>query len=343
MKENGVELTHTTEPTYIVTIGASAGGLTAISELMSQVKQDINAAFLVVMHLSRKGISDFLLHRIQQFCKLQCHVAAEGMLLEQGHVYIAPPNYHLLVKDDKLKLGHGPEENRWRPSIDVLFRSAAAQYNGRTIGVVLTGLLDDGTIGMLAIKKCGGRCIVQDPNEAEYPDMPLSVLNNMEVDHCLSIQEMGKVLTDMTYHHKPVETSIPPEIKAEAEIAERVAAGIQSMNTLGEDSVYSCPDCGGHLWKITDNKMDRYRCHVGHSYSERDLNIKQAEEVEATLWIALRIMEERKNLLKKMENDTRNRGYARIASDHEQRRDELQGHIDHLRALLVATQNADHT
>jgi len=286
------------EPKYVVVVGASAGGLNALSELVSQVKPDTGVALLIVLHLSRKGISDLLVHRLQQSTELHCVVAKDEGKIYENHIYIAPPNFHLLVRDGKTVIGHGPTENRWRPSIDVLFRSAAAHYNGRTIGIILTGLLDDGTSGMLAIKKSGGHCIVQDPNEAEYPDMPLAVLNNMEVDYCVTLGEMGAALEEIV-RTEPEKAEIPADVMREAEIAERVAIGIDVVDKLGDQSVYTCPDCGGSLWKITEGNADRYRCHIGHSYTERDLTVKQAEQVEATLWVAIRMMEERRNLLSK--------------------------------------------
>jgi two-component system, chemotaxis family, protein-glutamate methylesterase/glutaminase len=330
------------EPKYIVVAGASAGGLDALAELVSQLKPGMQMAMLVVLHLSRKGIGDFLVHRLQQFTSLHCVAAADEVEIQEDHVYIAPPNYHLLVKDGRTRIGHGPEENRWRPSIDVLFRSAAAYYNGRTIGIILTGMLDDGTAGMLAIRKTGGRCIVQDPNEAEYPDMPLSVLNNMEVDHCVPLSEMGKVLNELV-QTEPKRAEIPKEIMQEAAIAEKISTGIDVVDKMGEHSVYTCPDCGGSLWELKDTHSDRYRCHIGHSYSERDLVVKQAENIEATLWVAVRIMEERRNLLRKMEQDTKERGFQRIASDHGDRAHELEHHIERLKEMLYAVQEADHT
>jgi two-component system, chemotaxis family, protein-glutamate methylesterase/glutaminase len=330
------------EPKYIVVVGASAGGFNAMTELVSQLKPGMNMALLMVLHLSRKGISEFLVHRLQQVTRLHCQVAVEEGTIYADHIYIAPPNYHLLVKEGKTVIGHGPQENRWRPSIDVLFRSAAANYNGRTIGIILSGLLDDGAAGMLAIKKTGGRLIVQDPNEAEYPDMPLAVLNNMEADYCVPLNEMGTVLREIT-NTEPVASEIPADIKRESEIAEKVSLGIEVVDKLGEHSVYTCPDCGGALWRLTDEKMDRYRCHVGHSYSERDLAVKQAEQVEATLWVALRMMEERRNLLKKLETDIRHKGFQRIASDHSERAKELEEHIDKLKEMLFTVQDTDHT
>ena len=326
------------EPKHIVVIGTSAGGLTALNELVSQLHKDWDAAYFVVLHLSRKGIADFLVYRLQQFTTLKCVLGADNVPIERGHIYIAPPAFHLLVRRGKLCLGRGPEENRWKPSIDVLFRSAAAAYDSHVTGVVLTGLLDDGTSGMWAIKRCGGTSIVQDPNQAEYPDMPLSVLNRMEVDYCVSLGEMGGALEDVLKNKVFDQVRVPPEVIAEAEIAEKMATGIETLQPLGENSLYTCPDCGGNLWDVQDEKIKRYRCFTGHAYSETDLAVKQSENIEATLWVALRMMEERKNLLKKMEQQTLDRGFQRFAKEHKTKAEEIQHHIDQLRELLF-TQN----
>lgn len=326
------------EPGYVIVVGASAGGLNALAELVSQIDPDIDAALFIVLHLSRTGISDFLAHRLQQFTSLHCVIAADGGAIRKGHIYISRPNFHLILKEGQTVIGRGPVENRWRPSIDVLFRSAAVQYDSRVIGIILTGLLDDGTSGMLAIKKSGGTCIVQDPNEAEYPDMPLSVLNSIEVDHCVPLTAMGALLKDLTKKKAIKTTDIPEELRVEAGISERVAIGIDIVSELGEHSVYSCPDCGGGLWNIKEGNIERYRCHIGHSYSERDLAVKQAEQVEGTLWMALRMMEERRNMLQKLEDDTRRKGFSRIASDHQARVKEMQEHIDKLKKLLFDVQ-----
>jgi two-component system chemotaxis response regulator CheB len=291
------------------------------------------------MHLSRKGISDFLAHRLQQYTSLPCEIARHKASIKKGHIYIAPPNHHLVIKENELIIGYGPEENRWRPSIDVLFRSAAVAYGNHTIGIILTGLLDDGTAGMLAIKRCGGVCLVQDPNEAEYPDMPLSVLNTMEADYVLSLADMGSTLVELTKDGIPKKWEIPFEVKKEAEIAEKVVTGIDVVNGMGEQTAYACPDCGGAVWNVKHDHVSRYRCHIGHSYSENDLVIKQAQQLEATLWVALRMMEDRKNLLAKLGSDSRKRGANTIASSHDEKREELQEHINRLKEILFLTQD----
>jgi len=325
-------------PAFVVVVGCSAGGLTALTELISQLKQRMDASIFIVMHLSRRGIGDFLIHRLQQYTSLPCEIAKHDAPIKKGHVYIAPPNHHLVIKPDRMILGHGPEENRWRPSIDVLFRSAAVAFGNHAIGVIITGLLDDGTAGMVAIKKCGGICVVQDPNEAEYPEMPLSVLNQLEVDYCISLAEMGFTLQELTKNGLPKKVEVPPELVKEAMIAEKTATGIDQVNHLGEQTVYACPDCGGATWEIKRDGITRYRCHIGHSYSENDLLLKQASGLESTLWLALRMMEDRKNLLMKLAKDTKKRGAVNIGMTHEEKSKELQHHIDKLKEILFSTQ-----
>jgi two-component system, chemotaxis family, protein-glutamate methylesterase/glutaminase len=212
------------------------------------------------------------------------------------------------------------------------------------IGVVLTGLLDDGTTGMLAIKRSGGTCIVQYPNEAEYPDMPLSVLNNMEVDYCISLTDMDEVILGIT-QSTPEEKPAPPDVIIESQIAERVVVDYDNVRQLGEKSIYACPDCGRGLWNIKKNgegqgKVDRYRYHIGHSYSEKDLVIKQGEIFESTLWTALRMMEERKTLLKKMEDDNAKRGFSKLAKNYKQKADGIQIHVDKMKEVLFASQKS---
>jgi two-component system chemotaxis response regulator CheB len=324
-------------PKFVVVIGTSAGGLSALSELIPQLNSEMNAAFFIVMHLSKSAISDYLAHRLQPLTSLTCHVAKDAMQIERGHIYIAPPNEHLIVIKDQVVVGHGPAENLWRPSIDVLFRSAAAAYNSYCIGIILTGYLNDGTAGMTAIKRSGGVCIVQDPNEAEVADMPLNVLNNMEVDHAAGLGEIGDILGIVMAHERtPVDP--PPEIVAEAEIASRMAVGIDRVTRLGQRSVYSCPDCGGGLWKLGGEGMTRYRCYTGHTYNESDLLSKQGDNIEETLWVAVRMMEERNNLYVKMASDNRKKGISRLATGYDHQASESKGHIDTLKKVLVEIQ-----
>lgn len=322
------------DPKYIVVAGASAGGLNSVIELSAQLKEGMDMAMFVVLHLSPQSAADILIERIQRSTPFKCEVAEHNKTIKSGHIYLAPSDNHLLVKNGKILLGFGPPENRWRPSIDVLFRSAAAAYDGRVIGIILSGLLHDGTSGMIAIKRCGGTCIVQDPSQAEYPDMPQSVLDNVEVDYCLKLEQMGAVLAEKVrtgvYHSH----TIPKDVVAEAEIAEKAAIGIENVESLGERSELSCPDCGGGLWRMVQDDIARYRCYTGHVYNSDELLIRQSENLENTLWVALRMMEERKHLLKKMAEEEEGKGWLRSAAHRKEREKELQHHIERLKELL---------
>ncbi len=328
------------QPKFIIVVGASAGGVNAITELITHIKPGLDAAIFIVQHLSRTVFPDFLLYRLKSVTELNCLIAVDGEPIQKDHIYLAPSNRHLVVKKGKIVLGFGPEENRWRPSIDVLFRTAATSYNSHVIGIILTGLLNDGTAGMSAIKRCGGITMVQDPNEAEHPDMPLSVLEAIVVDHTLPVAAMGKAIADIVQHFEPVIVDIPPDLLQEAEIAERVATGNEAVMDLGEESLFTCPDCNGRLWYLHDkDKIARYRCQIGHSYNEPDLIIRQAEQLENTLWVALRIMEERKSLMQKLTEDYQKKGLVSIASSYRQRTNELRLHINKLKQLLYDTEN----
>lgn len=325
------------DPKYIVVVGASAGGLNSVIELSAQLKEDMDIAMFVVLHLSPQSAADILIERIQRNTLFNCEVAEHDKTIKSGHIYLAPSDNHLLLKKGKIKLGFGPPENRWRPSIDVLFRSAAAAYDGSVIGIILSGLLHDGTSGMIAIKRCGGTSIVQDPDQAEYPDMPQSILDNADVDYCLKLEQMGAILAEKCLEAPSHSHTIPKDVLAEAQIAEKAASGISNVEELGERSELSCPDCGGGLWRMVQDDIARYRCYTGHVYNSDELLIKQTENLENTLWVALRMMEERKVLLKKMAEEEERKGWLRSATHRREREKELQSHVERLKQLLFDT------
>jgi two-component system chemotaxis response regulator CheB len=229
----------------------------------------------------------------------------------------------------------GARENRYRPAIDPLFRSAAATHGPRVIATLLTGMLDDGTAGMIAVKKCGGVTVVQNPKEAAYPDMPQSALNNLDVDYCVNTAEMGGLLERLVAERPGKSKPIPVDVKTEALIAERVLSDVAQVNTLGEQVPYNCPNCGGVLWEVETSDGQRYRCHTGHSFTAGALLTSQTEKIEETLWVSLRMFEERKNLLNNMAVKQRSaankRSYANKAK-------ETQVHIERIRSMLLAQQ-----
>ncbi|MBS1503435.1 MAG: chemotaxis protein CheB, partial [Bacteroidetes bacterium] len=214
------------EVNSVVVIGGSAGGFPAVAGLMANMPPGLDTAFFVVLHVSRKSVGSVLVQYIQKHTQYTCSLAVNNEQIKSGHLYVAPPDFHLIVKGGYMRIVRGPHENRWRPSIDVLFRSAAAAYDSHTIGIVLSGLLDDGTSGMSAIKRSGGVCIVQDPNDAEFDDMPNNALNNVAIDYSVPVAEMGYVLDDV--FSKPFRDrelqQIPNDVKIESEITERMVS-----------------------------------------------------------------------------------------------------------------------
>jgi two-component system chemotaxis response regulator CheB len=320
----------------LICIGASAGGMNAVQELISQLPAGMNAAVFIVLHLPKATNGEVLINRLKNSTKLPLVMAAHNMLIEAEQIYVAPANSHTLVKNGVIIIGHGPPENRFRPSIDVLFRSAAASYRERTIGIILTGFLNDGTSGMWAIQQCGGHCIVQDPNEAEFPDMPLSVLETIEVDHCVPLKAMGETINKIIQNPGKNKISPPEIVIAESKLSEKVSTSIENLERIGERTVYGCPDCGGSLFEIKNGQVKHFRCHIGHSYSNADLSLRQAEKTESTLWVALRMMEERKTLLLKTAKDHSHRGRDRLSLHSEEQARNLEAHISKLKELLFS-------
>lgn len=315
----------------VLVIGTSAGGLSALKNLISQLPTNFPLPVLIVRHISPDATGNILLDELNSLNTLKCQHAISGDDLKSGHLYLAPSDHHLLVGENlKMLVTKGAHENRSRPAIDPLFRSAAVAFGAGVIGILLTGYLDDGTSGMKAIKKCGGICIVQDPEEAEYPDMPRNALNNVKIDYCLPLVEMGALLSAIISQKSQKSKIIPDDVLIEAKIAERVLSDLSSVNKLGDQVPFNCPGCGGVLWKVGTDSDLRFRCHTGHAYTAAYLLAEQTSKIEETMWTALRMFEERKNLLTEMA-----RGNKGVGSQTALERAEMsQVHIDRIRAIL---------
>lgn len=316
----------------IIVIGTSAGGLTALTELINQLQPDFPAPILVVQHISADATGNVLLDSINDLGKLKCKHAKNGIKILPGYVYIAPSDHHLMVTEDsKLLVTKGAQENRWRPAIDPLFRSAAVAYGNKVIGIILSGYLDDGTAGLKAIERCGGICIVQDPKDAEYPDMPTNALNQVNVNYCIPISEMGTLLYQLTGKKiSKKKTAIPKDIIIESDIAKRVLSDLPAVNAVGDQVPFNCPGCGGVLWEVALGSFTRYRCHTGHAYTAASLLAEQTKKIEETMWVALRMFEERKNLLTTL---SKQQTGATLKSSLE-RADLSQIHINRIKAIL---------
>ncbi|MDO8861629.1 chemotaxis protein CheB [Haliea sp. E1-2-M8] len=317
----------------LIVIGASAGGMAALTALAAQFPKDFPAPVFVVNHMSADNSGEALVKVLNDAGSLACTHAHDEQVFESGHIYLAPPDQHMLIVKGKILVTKGARENRSRPAIDPLFRSAAVAYGNRVIGIILTGYLDDGTSGMLAIKRCGGVCIAQDPEDAAYPDMPQSVIANVGADYCLPVAQMGALLSDLVSRKLPARKQAPDDIVIEAKIAQRVLSDLPAVEALGDQVPYNCPDCGGVLWQIAEGKMFRYRCHTGHAFTSSVLLAQQTVKIEETLWVALRMFEERQNLLVTMSKKESKAHFSSIS----QRAKDSQVHIDRIRSMLKAT------
>ncbi len=315
---------------YVVVIGTSAGGLDALDRLFVQLPKGLRASFLIVQHMAPESTAGVLLDRLRKSA-LEVKLADNDESFRPSVVYVARPDYHLLIKKNKLLVTKGARENRFRPAIDPLFRSAAVNHGAHVIGVVLTGMLNDGTAGLSAIHRCGGLTVVQDPEDAAYSEMPQAALNSVPVDHCVPLAQMGGLLTSLVNGPPPPSKPVPQDVRTEAEIAERVLSDVSQVNTLGDQVPYNCPNCGGVLWDVTGTDLKRYRCHTGHSFTATTLLVSQSEKIEETLWVSLRMFEERKNLLNTLASESSG---ATVKKGYVERANEADVHIERIRAML---------
>lgn len=322
----------------IIVIGASAGGMAALKQLVAQLPQDFPAPIFIVHHMSANTTGEVLVKVLNESGNLKCVHAHDNQAFKSGTIYLAPSDQHMMIAKGKILVTKGARENRSRPAIDPLFRSAAVAYGNRVIGIILTGYLDDGTSGMMAIKRCGGVCVAQDPEDASYPDMPQSVIVNVGADYCLPIAEMGALLANLVSRELPKNEPAPDDIVIEAKIAQRVLSDLPSVEALGDQVPFNCPDCGGVLWQIKKGKLIRYRCHTGHAFTSSVLLAQQTVKIEETLWVALRMFEERQNLLVTMSKNERKKSPSSISL----RAKDSQVHIERIRAMLKATSTDSH-
>jgi two-component system chemotaxis response regulator CheB len=314
----------------------------ALTQLVALLPTTLPAAVLVVQHLSPDSTGEPLITRLSRHTGLHCQLARHEAALEAGSLYLAPPDHHLLVKENRLLVTRGPRENGYRPAADALFRSAAVTFGSRVVGVVLTGMLHDGTAGLEFIKRCGGIAVVQDPADAEYPSMPESALRAVAIDHVVPLAQMGALLTQLvspTPASLPGAANIPADLRLEAAIAERVVGTADQADQLGHLVAMTCPDCGGNLWQIDHGQVLRYRCHTGHAYTAEALAERSQHALEETLWVALRMMEERHNLL----NNMATHGNAPVNSHQTERIDDLKRHVNRMREFLLNTGGVSQT
>jgi two-component system chemotaxis response regulator CheB len=320
----------------LVVVGASAGGVEALIRVVSELPADLPAAILVVLHVPADSSSN-LPAILARAGPLPTAHARDGEPIEPGRILIAPPDRHLLVQDGRVRLSSGPFENLHRPAVDVLFRSAAINRDGRTIGVVLSGALDDGADGLRTIAMAGGLAVVQDPGDAVIPSMPRSAIEAARVDHVLPADEIGRRLPELlqTPHgentmDQPAKESVEQEVAISAMDASRMPE-----TPPGSPSVFGCPDCGGVLWEVDQQHGLRFRCRVGHAYSARSLLAAEDSGLEDALWASLRALEEQESLSRRMLDRHWGSGADRSRARLQQRSDDLRQRADILRRFLT--------
>lgn len=321
----------------LVVIGASAGGIEALQQLCGGLRPDLKAAVLVVVHTSVH--SNGLLPRVlSRAGPLEALHPEDGQSIQTGRIYVAPPDFHMIVNSGRLRLIRGPRENRNRPAIDPTFRSAALTYGPRVVGVVLTGLLDDGTSGLMVIRARGGEAIVQDPRTALFPAMPANALERVPEAFVSPLTDMPGLIATLVAEE--VRSRVPnpspndPSAK-EVRYAEFDMSEIEDEIRNGKPSAFACPECGGVLWEVDQHGLLRFRCRVGHAYTARHLRAEQRQAIETALWSALRALEERASLYRRMAERVRHFRQDETCRVYEERAANAEGNSRTLRDFLV--------
>jgi two-component system chemotaxis response regulator CheB len=313
--------------THAVVLGASAGGVESLREVVGALPADFPAPVFVVLHIPAYQASS--LPEILNFSGVlhACH-PEDGAKIETGRIYVAPPDHHLLIERERVVVQKGPKENRFRPSIDALFRSAAYNYGPKAIGVVLSGALDDGTSGLWTIQRLGGTTIVQEPNDARFESMPLSALSQVKVDHTVPAKEIGALLSRLVAvrapAHKAADVKLRKRVEVELAIAVEGGAFAKGIMEMGELTPFTCPECHGVLVKLKEDKMTRYRCHTGHGYSDSALLEGVMESTGEMLWQVMRSLEEAVMIVEHMARQIENEGDKKRAKVYFRKAQELE-------------------
>ena len=328
----------------IVVIGGSAGGVETLVDLVSTLPEDFPGAIFVVIHFPSIGKS-YLPQILSRSGALPAKHAEDGERIQPGRIYVAPPNSHLLLSNGKMHLSRGPKEHGLRPSVDSLFRTAARAYGTRVVGVVLSGTLYDGVAGSIAIKQDGGICIAQDPEEALYPGMPLNVIAQDHVDFILPSLEIGEKLIELSaepdkkHSNNPTGRSKPMENELESALVQNDISTFENGEQQpNKNTIITCPECGGVLWYLDEGSIIRYRCHVGHTFSEESLLVEQTNSVESALWSAVRILEEKAALTARMAAKSNKRGFSRSSSRFADQSQNAEQSADIIRDLILSGQ-----
>ena len=315
----------------VVVIGASAGGLKPLREMLAQVPADLPASIFVVLHMPAQAAGQ-LVEILSQSGPLPAQWAEDRETARPGTIYVAPPGRHLVLVDGNVRVQFGPRECNARPAVDVLFRSAAVSHGSKVIGIILSGRLDDGARGLLAIKRSGGVAVVMDPHLADEPDMPLAALREIKADHVLSPRDIGLLLPRLI--EEEVDMMPAPEDIVIEDRAAQTAMNPGPLPAGDESDAIACPDCGGSLRHHDDGNGGSYRCRLGHAYGGHSLLNSQQDQLEQALWLGVRILADRKRILERLADDYRRRNRASLAQSMDERINELDQEYRVLRDVL---------
>jgi two-component system, chemotaxis family, protein-glutamate methylesterase/glutaminase len=320
----------------IVVIGTSAGGVVALQEVFKHLPPDLPAAIFVVMHLTPHSPS-FLPHVLLRAGRLPAIAVDKPMKFKHGHIYVAPPDHHLQLTRNEVRPNRGPRENWHRPSIDVMFRSAANAFGPRVAGVILTGFLDDGSAGLAAVKRKGGIAIVQDPEDAMYPDMPLNAIQSVKVDYCVPLPQIPSTIVKAVGEPtgRRATRGVSEEVAIENDIAKMHMNGRQALEKIGTPSTFTCPECQGPLWELKDGDLLRFRCQVGHAFSSETMLTAQQDVVERALWVALGAIQSRIALWRRISDRMKGPHLQELVAFYRSKEEDAQRDLDALRAILT--------
>lgn len=321
----------------IIVVGASSGGVEATARLVGSLPADFPAAVFVVVHIPQDS-SSALPRILGRAGPLDAAHARDGERIENGRVYVAPPGLHLLVEEEYARVARGPKENRHRPAVDPLFRSAARAHGPRVSGVILTGARNDGAAGLLAVKRRGGVAVVQDPDEALFSGMPESALEYVNVDHCLPLEEIAPLLDRLAREETTKDEGgypVPDEMEYESRVAGLDPSVLANSEPPGRVSAFTCPECAGPLFEMQDGPLTRYRCRVGHAYTAESVLDEKDETLEGALYMALNNLEEGAAMAVRLASGARERGHHHAAARFEERETENRRRAAVIRRVLT--------
>jgi two-component system, chemotaxis family, protein-glutamate methylesterase/glutaminase len=319
----------------IVAIGGSSGSGRVLKRILGDLPGDFPASIFVCTHVPSHS-PGYLADALSSVSALPVAQAIDGQPIEPNRVYVAAPDRHLLLIDGIIRLGEGPRENLARPAIDPLFRSAALSFGPRVVGVILTGMLNDGAAGLHAVKAVGGTAIVQHPIDAEADQMPLAALESTEVDHVASAADLAAIISEVALSDAGRAIAPSESLSLEVEIAAGERLGSHRLRQLADPSPLSCPDCQGVLSEMREQRPLRYRCQIGHSYTAEIL-ASRIDEVDQAVRVAMRVMEERVTLVERMARDARETGRKAVAELYESRAEEYRRYAKTLRDSAILT------